>query len=361
MARMLTRGTEALGAEEIQHLLDACAGSMGAAAGRNSVSLRAEFLSRHLDRAFSLFADCLRAPAFPEEELERERHLLLQEIAARDDRPSSLAFDGFTRTLFHHHPYRLPQQGERATVESLSRAALVDHHRRFLDPSQLVLAIIGDVDTAEVLALARARFGDAIGTRRAGPDHPPRATAHRAASLPPAAGPGTDPPGPRLPGPDRGRSRSPRAGGALHRALRDGRAALHRAPRQAEHGLLRHLHGGGGRRPGLLRHVHRHQPGQEGRRRGGDGGRAAAAGGHPGDAGGAGPRPASTWSARTRSGCSATRPRATLLALDTAYGLGLDNFEHYDERVQAVTAADVQRVAARVLRLEHSALAVVGP
>jgi zinc protease len=53
--------------------------------------------------------------------------------------------------------------------------------------------------------------------------------------------------------------------------------------------------------------------------------------------------------------------RATLLALDTAYGLGLDNFEHYDERVQAVTAADVQRVAARVLRLEQSALAVVGP
>ena len=53
--------------------------------------------------------------------------------------------------------------------------------------------------------------------------------------------------------------------------------------------------------------------------------------------------------------------RAMLLALDAAYGLGLDNFEHYDQRVQAVTAADVQRVAARVLRLEQSALAVVGP
>src|SRR5262249_58146263 len=121
----------------------------------------------HLDRAFGLFADCLRDPVFPEEELEHERHLLLQEIAARDDRPSSLAFDGFSRTLFLHHPYRLPQQGERATVESLSREALVDYHRRYLDPSQLVLAIIGDVDTAEALALARARFGASTG--RAGP------------------------------------------------------------------------------------------------------------------------------------------------------------------------------------------------
>src|SRR5262249_54005538 len=69
--------------------------------------------------------------------------------------------------LFLHHPYRLPQQGERATVESLSREALVDYHRRYLDPSQLVLAIIGDVDTAEALAMARARFGESTG--RAGP------------------------------------------------------------------------------------------------------------------------------------------------------------------------------------------------
>ena len=50
-----------------------------------------------------------------------------------------------------------------------------------------------------------------------------------------------------------------------------------------------------------------------------------------------------------------------LLALDFAYGLGLDNFERYDEQVKAVTTADVQRVAARILRLEQSALAVVGP
>jgi zinc protease len=53
--------------------------------------------------------------------------------------------------------------------------------------------------------------------------------------------------------------------------------------------------------------------------------------------------------------------RAALLALDGAYGLGLDNFEHYDERIQAVTAEDVLRVARRVIQLERAVLAVVGP
>ena len=53
--------------------------------------------------------------------------------------------------------------------------------------------------------------------------------------------------------------------------------------------------------------------------------------------------------------------RAALLALDGVYGLGLDNFEHYDEHIQAVTAEDVLRVGRRVIPLERAVLAVVGP
>jgi zinc protease len=53
--------------------------------------------------------------------------------------------------------------------------------------------------------------------------------------------------------------------------------------------------------------------------------------------------------------------RAALLALDGAYGLGLDTFEHYDDQIQAVTADDVQRVARRVIQLDRAVVAVVGP
>ncbi|MGZ6163370.1 MAG: M16 family metallopeptidase, partial [Myxococcaceae bacterium] len=53
--------------------------------------------------------------------------------------------------------------------------------------------------------------------------------------------------------------------------------------------------------------------------------------------------------------------RAAMLALDTAYGLGLDNFEHYDERIEAVTAGDVQRVARRIIQLDRPVVSVVGP
>ena len=53
--------------------------------------------------------------------------------------------------------------------------------------------------------------------------------------------------------------------------------------------------------------------------------------------------------------------RAALLALDGVYGLGLDNFEHYDETIQSVTAEEVLRVARRIIQLDRAVVAVVGP
>ena len=53
--------------------------------------------------------------------------------------------------------------------------------------------------------------------------------------------------------------------------------------------------------------------------------------------------------------------RAALLALDQCYGLGLDNFLHYAERISSVTSEQVQEAAQQVIDFDRSALAVVGP
>jgi len=360
LSRMLTRGTTSLGAEEIQHLMDACAGSMAGAGGRNSVSLRAEALSRHFDRAFTAFADCLLDPAFPEEELERERHLQLQEIAAREDRPSSLAFDTFSRTLYQHHPYRMPQLGERATVERFTPEQLRAQHRRFHDRSRMVLAIIGDVNGSEAVERARTLFG--------------------------AAGEGSDPL------PDVAREAAPTERRRVHRALARAQAhvvlgfqglTLLDPDRHALEVLSTVLSGMGGRLFTELRDkrsmayavtsmaVEGIDPGYF----------AVYIGTSPDkrEAAEAGMEaelrkvldervtPAELDRAKAHLvgtheiGLQRNAARAALLALDTAYGLGLDNFEHYDEHIQAVTTDDVQRVARRVIQLDRAVVAVVGP
>jgi zinc protease len=159
LGRTWTRGTESLGAEALSHLVDSLAGSLSALAGRSSVSLRGEFLSKHFERAFELFAEVLTRPAFPEAEVARERAQQLQDIASREDRPSAIAFELFGKTLWQAHPYRLSTLGEKAPVEALTPDALRAWHARYLAPSQLTLAVVGDVDTDEVVARARALLG----------------------------------------------------------------------------------------------------------------------------------------------------------------------------------------------------------
>ena len=161
--RMLNRGTGSLDAEEISRRIDAYAGSLYGNAGRNSVGLRGEFLSRHFQPAFRLFADCLLNPSFPEAEVARERALLLQDILTREDKPSGVAFDLFGRTLFRSHPYRLSTLGESSSVEKLGPDALRAYHAAHMDPSQLVLSVVGDVKVDEVLALAHEAFGRSRG------------------------------------------------------------------------------------------------------------------------------------------------------------------------------------------------------
>lgn len=168
LARALTRGTATLEAEQLSHLIDSLAGSLSAMGGRSSMSVRADFLSKHFGRAFELFSEVVNRPTFPEGEVAREQKLQLQDIAAREDRPSAVAFELFAKTLFTTHPYRLALSGEKASVEALTAGQLRDFHAKWFDPSRLTLVCVGDVDTKDVLEAARSAFG----TSRSGHEAP---------------------------------------------------------------------------------------------------------------------------------------------------------------------------------------------
>jgi zinc protease len=360
VSRTLTRGTASLDAEQVSHLIDRLSGALSGVAGRSSMGLRGEFLSKHLDRAFELFAEVATRPAFAEAEFAREQKLQLQDIATRDDRPSSVAFELFHRTLFRAHPYRLAVQGERATVEALTPAALRAYHRRFMDPSQLTLAIVGDVDTDAVLEKARAAFGA------------------------------------------RGDGAAPAPAVAVEPAW-DGAREVKRTLQKAQSHLVLGFPGArvsdDWRRP--LEVLQTLLSGQSGRlflelrdkrsmaysvsalvMEGVDPGYFALYMGtspEKVDAALAGMRaelervreervsPAELDRAKEHLigthdiGLQRNGARAGVIALDTCYGLGPDADARYAERIAAVTADDVRQVAQRVIDFGRSALAVVGP
>jgi zinc protease len=360
LGRSLTRGTQQHDAEEISQLVDAYAGSLLGTGGKNSVGARGEFLSRNFERAFRLFAECVTEPTFPEAEVARERRLLLQDILTREDKPSGLAFDLFGKTMYRSHPYRLPALGEPGPVEGLGPEALRAYHAAYMDPSQLSLCVVGDVKVDEVMALAREYFGKSRGQAKpalAVPVDPPpesprqdkrvlaRAQAHVVYGFM----------GARLSDPWRHALEVlsmllSGQGGRLFVELRDKRsmaysvssftiegvdpgyfaAYIGTSPEKVNDALA-------GIRTELERV--RDEPVSE----------AELA------------RAKQHLIGTNAIGLQRNAARAALIALDTCYGLGLENFLHYSDHIAAVTAEDVREVARRVIDFNHSAMAIVGP
>jgi len=158
LAGMITRGTSDRSAEEIAREMDSIAGTIDGFSGRNTFGLRVECPSRYFNRALDLFADCLLNPAFEAKELRRERELVLEEIRSREDNLSGLAFDLFAATLFSSHPYRMPVLGTRQSVVGIGKKSLKNYMRRHFTPDRMVLSVVGDVDSQQVIRRIKKLF-----------------------------------------------------------------------------------------------------------------------------------------------------------------------------------------------------------
>lgn len=158
-SQVLTRGTRSFGADQIVELCDAMAAGLGGISGRSSMGLAADFLLEHWDAGFELFTSCLLEPVFEPDEIDRERRTQLEDIIARADSPSALAFDEFSRALYDVHPYGRPIIGNEATVRGVTSDAVARAYWRQVTPSRLVVAVVGAVDTSRILDRLEGTLG----------------------------------------------------------------------------------------------------------------------------------------------------------------------------------------------------------
>lgn len=169
IAAMLTRGTKGRARWQLAAELDAMPATLAAFSTRNALGMRAELPGAAWERGLELLADCIVNPQFAEDELERQRRGVLEQIRAQDRDATSAAFQLFASTLWTRHPYRLPELGSADTVASLSRRRLVDHYRRYYGIAGLTIAVIGNVVPAQVVAKLQSLLGDG----GAAPESPP--------------------------------------------------------------------------------------------------------------------------------------------------------------------------------------------
>ncbi len=150
-AQAVTRGAGDLDATELSAMVEARAGGLRAWRARNSVGFEAVFPTDELDLGLAILSRVLCAPHFAEDELARIREDLVQarETLLSDD-PGGLAWALGWQALFPGHAWGRPTLGTPASVDSLGSRTLRAFHRRCIAGENLVVAVVGDVDPAEI-------------------------------------------------------------------------------------------------------------------------------------------------------------------------------------------------------------------
>jgi zinc protease len=161
VASLLTRGTKSRSAEQIMTEVESMAGNLSGYSGRNSLGVQAEFLARHWERGLELLADCLLNASFSEDELEKERRIVLDDLRAQEDNLGQVAFHLFHGAMWKRHPYRLDPLGSADSVASLTRRKLLTHFRHHYGVGNLTLAVVGDVEAEAVIAKIGSLFAGA--------------------------------------------------------------------------------------------------------------------------------------------------------------------------------------------------------
>ena len=151
-ARMLTRGTEGLSASEIAATVESWGGKLKDFSGRNSFGITGKFLTGDIEKGLALLADLLIHPSFPEPEIRKVKQDILTDIISKKDNPRQELLDLFNRTLYQSHPYGRPVTGTEESIQSIKRSDLLTWHESLVTSSNLVLAIVGDVNKDKIIA-----------------------------------------------------------------------------------------------------------------------------------------------------------------------------------------------------------------
>lgn len=160
VAAALTRGTEKRSFEQIYDALESVGATLGFSAGTHTSGFSGRALVEDLPLLFDLTADALRAPVFPEAEVERLRAQLLTGLAIRAQDTGDMASMAFDKIIFAGHPYSRPDDGYPETVKAIRHADLVEFRRRTFGPRGMTIAVVGAVEADVVVDQVARVLGD---------------------------------------------------------------------------------------------------------------------------------------------------------------------------------------------------------
>ena len=158
LEHMAFKGTGSRSAMDIASQIEDVGGEINAATSVETTSYYARVLKRDMPLAIEILADILSDARFDEDELRREKHVILQEIGAAHDTPDDVVFDRFTETAFRHQTIGRSILGTPDTIAEFSSDDLRAFVKRQYSADRIVIVAAGALTHEELMAEVEKRF-----------------------------------------------------------------------------------------------------------------------------------------------------------------------------------------------------------
>ncbi len=174
---MVFKGTERRTAEDIARAMDSVGGMLDAFTAKEMICFNAKVLDEHLPIAFDVLSDMCLRPLFAEEDIAKEKQVVLEEIKMDQDNPDYLIHEIFTQSFWRDHPLGKPILGTPETVKQFSRDALFRCFRQWYVPNNIVVTSAGHLEHKPIVELVAGVFGSLPSGPATSPDAKPQAHA----------------------------------------------------------------------------------------------------------------------------------------------------------------------------------------
>lgn len=160
LEHMLFKGTESKSSYDIALSMESVGGYLNAFTSSEYTCYFSRCLNTELDRALDVLSDMVLNPSFPKEEIQKEKNVVIEEMKMYRDSPKDYLLEEFSAHLFNGHPLGRSTLGHEDTVSAFSREDLYQYMSDRYQPSNLLVAVAGNVDHERVVKLVAEVFAD---------------------------------------------------------------------------------------------------------------------------------------------------------------------------------------------------------
>ncbi len=160
LEHMIFKGTDAIRPGVFDQVIESCGGVANAATSHDYAHFYITTAAQYLEETLMPLADLLLHAAIPNQEFDRERDVVLEEIRSSEDDPDWIGFQTLMETVYPYHPYGRSVLGTEAKLRSFSPEEMRCFHSCRYQPQNMAVVIIGDVSEQQALEVVSRAFSD---------------------------------------------------------------------------------------------------------------------------------------------------------------------------------------------------------